>query len=72
LDPNCHCETCTQYSRAYLRHLFVCGEILASRLHTIHNLTYYLSLMERMREAIAVSRFDEFRREFRARETRAT
>jgi len=66
LDENCPCETCRLYSRAYLRHLFVSGEILASRLHTIHNLTYYLQLMERMRQAIEEGRFDPFRREFLA------
>ncbi len=54
------------YSRAYLRHLFVSGEILAARLHTIHNLTYYLGLMRRMREAIAASAFAPFRVAFLA------
>jgi queuine tRNA-ribosyltransferase len=66
LDPDCPCETCREYSRAYLRHLFVCGEILACRLNTIHNLTYYLRLMQRMREAIAAGRLDELRREVAA------
>ena len=60
LDPECPCETCTRYSRAYLRHLFVCGEILGSRLNTIHNVTFYERLMERMRERIAHGRFGEF------------
>jgi queuine tRNA-ribosyltransferase len=64
LDPECGCEACRGYSRAYLRHLFVSGEIMAARLHSIHNLTYYLGLMERMRKAIAEQRFDSFRREF--------
>jgi queuine tRNA-ribosyltransferase len=62
LDPDCPCEACRDYTRAYLRHLFVSGEILAARLHTIHNLTYYLRLMESMREAIAAGRFAELRR----------
>jgi queuine tRNA-ribosyltransferase len=57
LDPDCPCEACRNYSRAYLRHLYVSGEILAARLHTIHNLTFYLGLMARMREAIAAGRF---------------
>jgi queuine tRNA-ribosyltransferase len=57
LDPDCPCETCRNYSRAYLRHLYVSGEILAARLHTIHNLTFYLGLMARMREAIASGTF---------------
>jgi queuine tRNA-ribosyltransferase len=64
LDDRCGCETCVNYSRAYLRHLYVSGEILAARLHTIHNLAYYLGLMERMRNAIAGGDFDTFRREF--------
>ena len=64
LDPDCPCEACRHYSRAYLRHLYVCGEILAARLHTIHNLTYYLGLMQRMREAIAEGRFAAFREAF--------
>ena len=64
LDESCRCEACSNYSRAYLRHLYLSGEILAARLHTIHNLTYYLDLMERMRSAIAGGRFEAFRREF--------
>ena len=53
LDPECDCYTCRHYSRAYLRHLEKCGEILGSRLHTIHNLHYYQRLMENIRAAIA-------------------
>jgi queuine tRNA-ribosyltransferase len=64
LDERCRCETCANYSRAYLRHLQVSGEILAARLHTIHNLTYYLGLMEQMRTEIAAGTFESFRREF--------
>ena len=64
LDDECPCETCRGYSRAYLRHLFTSGEILGLRLNTIHNLTHYLRLMERMREAIAAGLFGEFQREF--------
>ncbi len=60
LDPNCSCETCTQYSRAYLRHLFVAGELLSARLNTIHNLTFYLNLMRQMRSAIFENRFDDW------------
>lgn len=62
LDPDCSCEACARYSRAYLRHLFVSGEILASRLNTIHNLSFYLGLLRRAREAIGQGRFEEFRR----------
>ncbi|MBU6375629.1 MAG: tRNA guanosine(34) transglycosylase Tgt [Bdellovibrionales bacterium] len=60
LDPQCPCETCTQYSRAYLRHLFIAGEALSARLNTVHNLTYYLRLMEQMRNAIRENRFDDW------------
>jgi queuine tRNA-ribosyltransferase len=60
LDPNCPCETCTNYSRAYLRHLYVAGEALSARLNTVHNLTYYLRLMEQMRAAIRENRFDDW------------
>jgi len=66
LDEACPCETCANYSRAYLRHLFVSGEHLAARLHTIHNLTYYLGLMEKIRTAIDESRFAKFSAEFLA------
>lgn len=65
LDPCCGCEACRNYSRAYLRHLFLAKEILAPRLLTIHNLAYYLGLMARMREAIAAGRFARFRQAFR-------
>lgn len=53
LDPDCDCYTCANYSRAYLRHLDRCNEMLGSRLNTIHNLHYYQRLMQRLREAIA-------------------
>ncbi len=66
LDEACGCYTCANYSRSYLRHLDRCGEILAARLGTIHNLYYYLSLMQSIRAAIEQSRFDEFSREFYA------
>ncbi len=64
LDPGCGCYVCRNYSRAYLRHLYRSGEILASHLNTYHNLYYYLDLMLRMREAIREDRFTEFRRQF--------
>jgi len=66
LDPACACETCAHYSRAYLRHLFVSNEILASRLNTIHNLAFYLGLMATMREAIATGTLAAFRESFLA------
>jgi queuine tRNA-ribosyltransferase len=52
LDPDCACYTCSHYSRAYLRHLEKCGEILGSRLATIHNLHYYQQLMAAIRTAV--------------------
>jgi queuine tRNA-ribosyltransferase len=64
VDPDCGCYTCRNFSRAYLRHLDRCGEMLGPRLATLHNLHHYLALMARMREAIAVGRFASFRTEF--------
>lgn len=61
LDPECDCYTCTNYSKAYLRHLFLSGEILGSRLNTIHNIHFYMKLMERSRKAIEDGRWAEFR-----------
>jgi queuine tRNA-ribosyltransferase len=61
LDPDCGCYTCRNYSRAYLRHLFRCNEILASRLNTIHNLHYYQDLMRGLREAVVAGRLESFR-----------
>ena len=66
LDPACDCYTCRNYSRAYLRHLDRCGEILAARLARIHNLHHYLALMQSMRAAIEQRRFDAFVAEFYA------
>ena len=64
LDPECGCYTCRNYSRAYLRHLFRCNEILASRLNTIHNLYYYQDLMRGLRAAVAAGRLAGFRDAF--------
>ncbi|MCB0413227.1 MAG: tRNA guanosine(34) transglycosylase Tgt [Bdellovibrionales bacterium] len=61
LDPECECYTCTNYSRAYLRHLFVAGEILSSRLNTIHNLHFYIHLMKEARTAILENRWESFK-----------
>ncbi|HVN41341.1 MAG TPA: tRNA guanosine(34) transglycosylase Tgt [Steroidobacteraceae bacterium] len=66
LDPGCTCYTCRNYSRAYLRHLDRCNEILGARLNTIHNLHYYLSLMARIRAALEAGVFERFAREFLA------
>jgi queuine tRNA-ribosyltransferase len=67
IDGECRCYVCGNYSRAYLRHLYRSGEILASRLNTWHNLHYYLSLMDEARRAIAEDRFTRFRQEFYAK-----
>jgi queuine tRNA-ribosyltransferase len=67
LDESCACYTCRHYSRAYLRHLDQAGEILASRLNTIHNLFFYLRLMADLREAIGKGRLEQFAANFRAR-----
>jgi len=64
IDENCHCYTCQNYSRSYLRHLDKCKEILGAHLNTIHNLHYYLDLMKQMREAILNQSFDDFLRNF--------
>ncbi len=72
LDENCGCYTCRHYSRAYLRHLDKCGEILGARLNTIHNLYYYQHLMKGLREAIAVGRLGEFVRGFYAKRTQVS
>ncbi len=52
LDPNCACRVCQRYSRAYLRHLYASNEVLAQVLNTIHNLSFYLDTMQRVRHAI--------------------
>ncbi len=64
LDENCDCYTCRNFSRAYLRHLYMTREILSSQLNTIHNLHYFVGLMARMRRAIEEDRFIAFRKEF--------
>lgn len=64
LDPTCRCYTCTRYSRAYLRHLHQCNEILGARLATLHNLHFYQVLMAGIRAAIEQGRFEAFARAF--------
>jgi len=63
VDETCRCYTCSRFSRAYLRHLFLAREILAYRLNTIHNLYHYARLMREMREAIRENRLLAFKRE---------
>ncbi|MEG1730840.1 MAG: tRNA guanosine(34) transglycosylase Tgt [Oscillospiraceae bacterium] len=64
LDPQCDCPVCRNFSRAYLRHLFKSGEILAMRLGVIHNLYFYNKLMERIRTELDNNNFVQFRNEF--------
>jgi len=64
LDPECRCEVCARYSRAYLRHLYKAGEILAARCLSYHNLNLYLRLMEKIRQAIQDDRYRQFADEF--------
>ncbi len=61
LDSECDCYTCQNYSKAYLRHLFMSGEIVSARLNSIHNLHFYSSLMKRAREAISNGTWTEFK-----------
>ena len=63
-DSLCGCYTCRHFSRAYLRYLFVAGEMTASTLNTLHNIHFYLDTMSRMREAIAFGSFEQFRQRF--------
>ena len=67
LDADCDCYTCRHYSRAYLRHLLRCNEILGARLNTIHNLFYYQTLMREIRAAVDAGRFSALRADFYAR-----
>ncbi|MCG5515375.1 MULTISPECIES: tRNA guanosine(34) transglycosylase Tgt [unclassified Ectothiorhodospira] len=67
IDPHCDCYTCRNYSRAYLKHLDKCNEMLASRLATLHNLYFYQTLMREMREAIAQGQLDAWVAEFHGR-----
>jgi queuine tRNA-ribosyltransferase len=66
LDETCSCYCCKNFSRAYLHHLHRSKEILGARLNTIHNLHYYLNLMQEIRDAIDADRFHEFRLTFNA------
>jgi queuine tRNA-ribosyltransferase len=64
VDPRCGCYTCRHHSRAYLRHLYMAGEMTAGTLNTLHNLSFYLDTMKRIRDAIAFRTFETFRQEF--------
>lgn len=64
LDPDCSCLTCAHYSRSYLCHLFRAGELLAPRLVTLHNLSYMISLLRRIRQSIVSGDFQKEKRDF--------
>ena len=64
IDPSCSCKVCRNYSRAYLRHLFRCKEILYSMLATYHNLAFLHRMVAEIREAITADRFSEYYRRF--------
>ncbi|KDB53484.1 queuine tRNA-ribosyltransferase [Sphaerotilus natans subsp. natans DSM 6575] len=66
LDETCACHTCQNFSRAYLHHLDRCGEMLGPMLTSIHNLHYYLNLMQEVRDALDAGRFEAFRAQFKA------
>ena len=72
IDEACRCPVCAKHSRAYLRHLFMAGEILASVLNTIHNLYFYLDTMDRIRQFIEFRRFEELLAQVRKRAIRRT
>lgn len=67
IDAECSCPVCRKYSRAYLRHLYLGKEILSSRLNTIHNLHYFLRLMDSARDAIRKGTYEIFKRDFHSR-----
>ena len=71
IDPQCDCYTCRHYSRAYLRHLDRCNEILGCRLNTLHNLAFYLGLMHRLRQAIEQGRLGTVAADILGRRTAA-
>ncbi len=64
LDAECRCYTCRNYSRAYLRHLYLARELLAYRLNTIHNIYFFINFIKGMRKAILADEFEDFRKKF--------
>jgi len=64
IDDACRCAVCARYSRAYVRHLYMCGEILGSVLSSLHNVSFYLDMMRTMRQSIVLGTFIEFRDSF--------
>ena len=70
VDPACRCYTCRHFSRAYLRHLYMAGEMTGGTLNTLHNLSFYLDTMQRIREAISFGVYEKFRQDFHRTFTR--
>lgn len=64
IDDACQCAVCRRYSRAYVRHLYMSGEILGSVLSSLHNVSFYLDMMGMMRQSISLGAFDKFRDSF--------
>lgn len=64
IDPRCDCPTCRNFSRAYIRHLFKADEQLAGRLAVTHNLYFYNTLMEKIREALDNGSFENFKKKY--------
>jgi len=64
IEPECTCYTCRHFTRAYLRHLFQVNEILGLRLATIHNLHFYMTLLQKAREAVLKGQFLEWKNDF--------
>jgi queuine tRNA-ribosyltransferase len=67
IDPHCDCPVCRRYSRAYLRHLYASGELLAQVLNTTHNLAFYLDTMRQVRDSIGSGNLAGFASDFRSR-----
>ena len=63
IEEGCGCPTCQRYSRAYLRHLCKAGEMLAMRLCVLHNLYFYNTMMEEIRNALDEGRYEEYKQE---------
>lgn len=70
LDPKCDCYTCSNFTRAYLRHLFISEEILGPQLLTYHNIYFFINLMKKIREVIRQDQFEEFYNNFKQRYNR--
>ncbi|MBM6703258.1 tRNA guanosine(34) transglycosylase Tgt [Sutterella massiliensis] len=70
LDPTCNCYTCRNFSRSYLHHLHKVGEILGARLNTIHNLHYYLTLMQEIRDSLEAGTFEAWKQTFKENRAR--